>query len=455
MCWLWPLIRGYYGDPERVYLLVPVLTRSRINCHTRGQQKGPADWLSPVDPSLCRPKLGRDQAKTTCLSYMPTEFSGQRPTFTALPNWLRGKTTPLEGWLLWTLQSHYPNIFPSLNTLAEESGMARRTVCNVLGDLERKGWIARKQAYRDDGRRETTRYVLTIWDPHWEQESSAYSALREQAVVHDMHGGSASGAPGVVHQVHGGSASGAHKEEQPKKNKSKKNNLRKKENPLLSPEKGEPPKNEAWQDQQAETLEHAASTPVPGLPGSTQVPTATSNAVPTMPDLTEPPSAPKRRGRPPKAPDFEPTQNSIPTTLLPVQAEILAFWPTKGAAHTERAWNLLLRELQKIQGDPQGGTEAVRQQLQKGRDSSDNGKPWDSITHENWECYGKKSRQQAFSGQPARPRGIKDMSQEEAIRAVEAEVMRREARRHAKTDQGPLQGLLGGSDDVIDVEVVE
>jgi DNA-binding MarR family transcriptional regulator len=84
---------------------------------------------------------------------MTNEYVGQKPTFTALPNWLRGKATPLELSILWCLQSHFPDIHPSLNLLAEEACISRRSVSGVLADMERKGWIARKHSFGDGGRK--------------------------------------------------------------------------------------------------------------------------------------------------------------------------------------------------------------------------------------------------------------------------------------------------------------
>jgi hypothetical protein len=70
-----------------------------------------------------------------------------------------------------------------------------------------------------------------------------------------------------------------------------------------------------------------------------------------------------------------------------VQAEILIFWPASGGKKTEIAWNRLMGQLQKIQDDSQGGTEILRDQLEQGAADG-----WKSITHSNWERFGKKDQ---------------------------------------------------------------
>ena len=102
---------------------------------------------------------------------MTNEYAGQMPPFTALPNWLRGKTSPLELAVMWCLQSHFPNIHPGLELLHEEAGMAKSTLCSVLIGLERKGWVRRQRAFLENGRSTSTRYRLTIWDTHWQVEA--------------------------------------------------------------------------------------------------------------------------------------------------------------------------------------------------------------------------------------------------------------------------------------------
>jgi hypothetical protein len=83
--------------------------------------------------------------------------------------------------------------------------------------------------------------------------------------------------------------------------------------------------------------------------------------------------------------------DDVPAALLPVQRELMAFWPARSGAKTSGAWDLLCSQLQKIQDHPQGGTEIVRDQLEQGAMAGIDGKPWQSIRFANWERYGTKA----------------------------------------------------------------
>ena len=357
---------------------------------------------------------------------MKTEYGAQAPTFTALPNWLRGQATPLEGWLLWTLQSHYPNIFPSLSLLAKEACMSRRAVCNVLADMERKGWVVRERTISNGGRKVSTRYSLTIWDARWGVVTSAGDAL-----VQEMHQAtSASGALGLVHEVHGASASGALKEDQKKKNKKKKE-----EEPPLPPvpvgttdARPEPDvchDRDGFLTRPCPPFPPAAAQPQPQQPvppwGPAQQPEPTPSPEP-QPAAKAPRTAKARPAR------FTPTAEDIPAALLPVQAEILAFWPESSGKKTQIAWSRLMGQLQKIQDDSRGGTEILRDQLEQG---SANG--WKSITHSNWELFGKKASATPISGPGFRGRHNPD---EQAAAAVA--FIRERDRRRTMEQEGPL-----------------
>jgi hypothetical protein len=78
---------------------------------------------------------------------------------------------------------------------------------------------------------------------------------------------------------------------------------------------------------------------------------------------------------------------------LPVQAEILAFWPESSGKKSQIAWNRLMGQLQKIQDDSQGGTAILKDQLEQGAADG-----WKSITHSNWERFGKKASATPISG---------------------------------------------------------
>jgi len=328
---------------------------------------------------------------------MATEYIGQRPPHTSLPNWLRGKATPLELATLWALQSHYPNIHPSLSLLAKEACISRRSVCTVLTGMERKGWLVRDQAFDASGRKTSNRYRLTIWDPRWFSIDSAGDALAQE--VH--HRTSAGAAPSLVQEVHIPSAGGAHKEDQ-----SKKNNLSKTLEPPLPPSGGN-----AGEDQ-GELIT------VEALPVDAALSKAPGSGI-----VPEPPPTTMALTKPARKPRFQPSQDLIPAALLPVHPEILGFWATKAGARTQQAWNGLMTQLALIQQDPLGGTEALRSQLQEGIDRAPI-KPWMSVTHSLWRTYGMKG---------ARPGGSSNRrpTPEENAAAAVAFIQARDARKAA------------------------
>jgi len=205
-------------------------------------------------------------------------FRGGRDWTTSLPNWLRSKVTPHEGWLLWVLQSHYPNIFPSLTLLAKEAGMSRSMVAKLLGGFEQRGWLRRQQTFRDDGRKANTRYELTIWD---------LGRPVDWGVVHTVDVSSPPRGLGLVHGVDVDSPQGGHKEDQSKKYKK---TFR--ETPPLSPRWGEAP--QAAPDGQARSGQLA---PIPSQqPQPAQAPAAitspSSSALP-VPSGDVPPAWPQ------------------------------------------------------------------------------------------------------------------------------------------------------------------
>lgn len=323
---------------------------------------------------------------------MTIEYIGQRPSFTALPNWLRGQATPLEGWILWTLQSHFPNIHPSLNLLAKEACISRRAVCTVLADMERKGWLAREQTFTESGRKAATRYQLTIWDAHWALADSAGDAL-----VQEMHyRSSAGGALGIVQEVHGDSAGGALKEDQEKKNKKKKSI----EPPLPPaaqgehrPEAGAAP---ACRDRDGFLLtdpepHDEAPAAVQPQPQQRPQPQNPPRPLPEAPDPeAAPPVKPKAKTR---EAGFVPAVEDVPAALLPVQRELLAFWSARHpkGRRTQGAWDRMLSHARKIQDHQQGGTEILRQQLEAGAEARVSGPGWLGLDFNRWQQYGTKA----------------------------------------------------------------
>jgi hypothetical protein len=112
--------------------------------------------------------------------------------------------------------------------------------------------------------------------------------------------------------------------------------------------------------------------------------------------VSEPPPPPTMTPATPRRRRFEPSEDLIPFELMPVAPEILGFWATKAGARTERAWTSLITQLSLIQSDPQGGTDALRAQLQTAIDRAPI-KPWMSVTHALWRTYGLRPTQASFS----------------------------------------------------------
>jgi hypothetical protein len=365
---------------------------------------------------------------------MTTEYVGQRPSFTALPNWLRGQATPLEGWILWTLQSHFPNIHPSLNLLAKEACISRRAVCTVLAGMERKGWLAREQTFAESGRKAATRYRLTIWDAHWALADRAGDALVQE--VH--YRSSAGGALGIVQEVHGDSAGGALKEDQEKKIKKKKSI----EPPLPPTARGEhrPEGGTARPCRDRDGFLVPDPEPQPSAEPPAAVQPQPQQQKPPRP-LPEPQDseavAPiKPKANKPKPALFSPSADDVPATLLPVVRELLAFWPARKGAKTLDAWNLLLSELRKIQDHPQGGTEILRGQLEAGATAGIDGKAWYSIRFRDWLSYGTKAGVSATGAS-------KPNAMDTAMRAM-AIIRQREAEQqaHKQAEQFALAEVL-------------
>ena len=282
---------------------------------------------------------------------MQTSADARSGGFTCLPNWLFGQATAHELVLLLTLQYHAPNIHPSLATLARESGLSKRTVQNVLNDLEGKGWLVRKQAF--NGKQKAANcYLLAIW--------SGPVGMAGTAMWPDMP---LQNADLVRQELPVGMAPAATKQEE-SNNKNKSNSLR----PPLPPSGGNA------REGQGELIE------VEALPVDAAVPNAPAGGiVPEPPPPTKPVKARKAR--------FQPSHDLIPAELLPVHPEILGFWATKAGARTQVAWDGLIKQLGLIQQDPQGGTEMVRAQLQTGIDRAPI-KPWLSVSYGNWRKFG-------------------------------------------------------------------
>jgi hypothetical protein len=91
---------------------------------------------------------------------------------------------------------------------------------------------------------------------------------------------------------------------------------------------------------------------------------------------------------------FVPTAEDIPACLLPVEAPLRAFWQDKTGQRTQQAWNCLTGALERIWQHPDGGTAAVREQLENATQAG-----WRSITFANWVKYGQTAlAPAAFAG---------------------------------------------------------
>lgn len=341
---------------------------------------------------------------------MKTELSGQRPTFTALPNWLRGRATPLELAVLWVLQSHFPNIHPSISLLAKETCLSRRSVIQVLQGMVRKGWIRKERMRHESGGDAANLYSLTIWDTNWLLKEALGSAGDAQGECTTCTGGSAPDAQGGVHEMHRGCARRAHKEDQEKKIKKKKT-----QEPPFVPPAGGSAASDATHSQAGPCLNHdqrpdqdllAANTD-PSLPTELhQRPLGAPASVQKQPNQPIPPWGPQEplerlpepspceEPKKPKAVRFQPTEADIPAILLPVALPLLDFWAAKAGKKTEKAWKGLLTELQRIWNDPAGGTDVLRRQLEMGIEAKTYGNGWQSITYANWSKYGKEWHRQ-------------------------------------------------------------
>jgi len=358
---------------------------------------------------------------------MTTEYIGQKPTFTALPNWLRGQATPLELAILWCLQSHFPNIHPSMTLLAQEACMSKRSVSGVLADMERKGWLVREHAFAEGGRKAANRYRLTIWDVSWVVADRAGGALGQEMPYRNGAGG----ALGIGQEVHGDRAGGAHKEDQEKKNKKKKTY----EPPLPPTARGErrpeavaaPP----CRDQDGFLIPDPEPQPAEP-PAAVQPQPQQPHAPRPLPEPTPDPEAivpvkPKARKR---EAGFVPAHEDVPAALLPVVRELLAFWPARNpkGKRTQQAWKGMLTEARKIQDHPQGGTEILREQLEEGVKAKIRGVGWIGLDFSRWQQYGTKA------GTPVMGSGFKRrLTPEESAAEAIAYIRARDAKAAAAT----------------------
>ena len=89
-------------------------------------------------------------------------FIPENTPFIALPTALKGKVTPNQLAVIWVLQSYYPNIWPSYQTIAKDAMMSTRTVIRTVNQLVELG-LLQKQIRIDENNQMTNCYRVTVW----------------------------------------------------------------------------------------------------------------------------------------------------------------------------------------------------------------------------------------------------------------------------------------------------
>lgn len=421
-----------------------------------------------------------------------------KPVFTCLPNWLRGKVLPSEGWLLWILKSHYPNIFPSIQTLAEEAGMSERTVITVLKSLETRGLIRKINPFQAGVRRRSNTYELLV------DQMPSQMALDAEIPVSNSSSTAKSAVvapqnlqPDLRKICSPSYAKFAHEEEQSKNNKIKKPKLKKdssqeklplRKTPFYSPKGENRDFSDPWFDQEpgiekqisqqrpVEKLQAPPSAAVPtkakaalALPPAVELPASAQPQPqqPVKPWESNPTPAPSPSPEPApvettdkparqKAPRFVASEDLIPASLLPVRDELLTFWAEKAGKKSDKAWQVTIRAATAIQGDPRGGTEILRRQLRQGAADG-----WQRLSYANWERYGEKARpQQGSAGQagndpaPWRQENLRGYDLVAAALALSEARDALSKQRHAESHQRASESLLEASQRVLEAELV-
>ena len=136
-------------------------------------------------------------------------FIPENTPFIALPTALKGKVTPYQLAVIWVLQSYYPNIWPSYQTIAKDAKMSRSSVIRTVNELVELG-LLQKQFRIDESNQKTNCYRVSIW--------SQCKALPVPDPA--IHGGCLTGTGGSVTQPLGGYQrdTGVVSEVHPKKN---------------------------------------------------------------------------------------------------------------------------------------------------------------------------------------------------------------------------------------------
>ena len=89
-------------------------------------------------------------------------FIPENTPFVSLPTALKGRISPHQLAVLWTLQSYYPNIWPSYSTIAKDAGMCRTKVIHTVEQLVSLGWLQKINRIEENGKK-TNAYKVTVW----------------------------------------------------------------------------------------------------------------------------------------------------------------------------------------------------------------------------------------------------------------------------------------------------
>ena len=120
-------------------------------------------------------------------------FIPENTPFIALPTALKGKVTPYQLTVIWVLQSYYPNIWPSYQTIAKDAKMSRSSVIRTVNELVELG-LLQKQYRIDESNQKTNCYRVSIWN-----QCKALPASDPA-----FHGGCLTGTGGSITQTLGG-----------------------------------------------------------------------------------------------------------------------------------------------------------------------------------------------------------------------------------------------------------
>ena len=124
-------------------------------------------------------------------------FIPENTPFIALPTALKGKETPNQLAVIWVLQSYYPNIWPSYQTIAKDAMMSSRTVIRTVNQLVELG-LLQKQIRIDENNQMTNCYRVTVWK-HFKPVPVISPSITRGGVLESQGGDRES--QGVCHKV--------------------------------------------------------------------------------------------------------------------------------------------------------------------------------------------------------------------------------------------------------------